>query len=201
MNAESAFVNTTELVRRCLHGDAQAWDRLVARSAALVHSVPARHGLSPAEVDDVGQEVFLALAQSLHEIQDPERLPGWLATTARRYTWRASAKRRREAPAEPFDLGDPEAPGTAATALGAMPSPEELVMGWARQEALATALARLGERCRALLTLIFLDRAEPSYDEISARLGMPKGSIGPTRNRCLEQLRSILESTGLDTWQ
>ena len=82
---------TTALVQRCLHGNQQAWNELVARYARLVHSVPVRHGLAPHEVDDVGQETFLALAQNLHAIDDPERLPGWRVTTARRFTWRATA--------------------------------------------------------------------------------------------------------------
>lgn len=75
---------TTALVQRCLHGNQQAWNELVARYARLVHSVPVRHGLAPHKVDVVGQEIFLALAQNLHAIDDPERLPGWLVTTARR---------------------------------------------------------------------------------------------------------------------
>jgi DNA-directed RNA polymerase specialized sigma24 family protein len=72
----------------------------------------------------------------------------------------------------------------------------ELLEGWHRQEVLAAGFARLGERCRTLLTLIFLDQEEPSYDDVSAQLGIPKGSIGPTRNRCLQQLRSLLEGLG-----
>ena len=71
--------------------------------------------------------------------------------------------------------------------------------GWHRQAALADAMRKLAPRCRDLLILVFLDTAEPSYDEIAARLGMPKGSIGPTRNRCLEQLRALLAGMGFDT--
>ena len=74
-------------------------------------------------------------------------------------------------------------------------------MSWllvgARQEALDNALQRLGPRCRELVTLIFLDPNQPSYDAISERMDMPKGSIGPTRNRCLQQMRTILEGMGI----
>jgi DNA-directed RNA polymerase specialized sigma24 family protein len=73
---------------------------------------------------------------------------------------------------------------------------ETLLHGWQLQTSLRDGLLRLGDRCRDLITTIFLDPSEPSYDEISARLGLPKGSIGPTRNRCLQQLRSILEGLG-----
>lgn len=188
---------TTSLVRRCVQGDASAWGQLVARYARLVHAVPVRHGLAPHEVDDVGQEVFLALAQNLHTIDDPERLPGWLVTTARRVTWRVIQRRRHE---ESLDLltdpGEEERRTTLPVAT--TPTPEDLLATWGRQEALAQGMARLQPRCRELLTRLFLDHAEPSYDDISVELGLPKGSIGPTRNRCLQQLRTILEGLGVD---
>lgn len=187
---------TTTLVQRCLQGDAGAWSMLVERYARLVHAVPVRHGLTPAEVDDVGQEVFLALAQNLHDIEDPERLPGWLVTTARRLSWRAIQRRRQE---ENIDTqeGQTSDGGKLMPIVAPMPTPEDLLKTWGRQEALGQGLSRLQPRCRDLLTLLFLDENEPSYDEISGRLDLPKGSIGPTRNRCLQQLRTILEGLGI----
>ncbi len=181
----------THLVQRCLHGDEDAWSEMVERYARLVHAIPARNGLPPTEVDDVGQEVFLALAQHLHEIEDPERLPAWLVTTARRATWRALQRRRQE---EPVDLTEDEREDSRpSSTLGKpIPTPEQLLAGWQTQEALQRAMERLGPRCRKLLTLLFLDINEPGYDEISRQLDMPKGSIGPTRNRCLQQLRAFL---------
>jgi RNA polymerase sigma factor (sigma-70 family) len=188
--------STTNLVHRCLQGDAHAWGQLVARYARLVHAVPVRHGLAPHEVDDVGQEVFLALAQNLHTIDDPERLPGWLVTTARRITWRVIQRRRHEESLDQFtDSGEDDRRTTHPVAT--MPTPEDLLVTWGRQEALAQGMARLQPRCRELLARLFLDHVEPSYDEISAALGVPKGSIGPTRNRCLQQLRTILEGLGV----
>jgi len=171
---------------------------LVQRYARLVHAVPVRHGLSPVEVDDVGQEVFLALAQNLHEIEDPERLPGWLVTTARRVSWRAIQRRRQE---ETVDTQEPQAAdsGKLTPIVTAMPTPDDLLKTWGRQEALAQGMSRLQPRCRELLTLLFLDTSEPSYDDISMELDLPKGSIGPTRNRCLQQLRTILEGLGIST--
>ena len=188
----------TQLVEQCLRGEAGAWQRLVERYARLVHSVPVRHGLSAAEVDDVGQEVFVALAQSLHQIEDPERLPAWLLTTARRFSWRALQKRQRESPSADGDLSEMELPVNAHIMFGPTPSINDLLAGWSRQETLEQGLALLPERCRNLIALIFLDPAEPSYEEISSALAIPKGSIGPTRNRCLQQLRAILEELGFD---
>ncbi len=188
--------SNTELVRRCLGGDDRAWHLLIRRYGRLVHSVPVRYGLTPAEVDDVGQEVFLALAQQLHQVEDPERLPAWLVTTARRIAWRALHQRRREAPGHEADVTESDTPAGELVGPARVPTMAELLAGWDRLAALEQGMARLAERCRQLLTMVFLDRREPSYDEISAALGVPKGSIGPTRNRCLAQLRSILEGLG-----
>jgi RNA polymerase sigma factor (sigma-70 family) len=176
------------LVQRCLQGDANAWHQLVDRYARLVHSVPARYGLTSAEVEDVGQEVFLVLAQNLHTIDDPDRLPAWLVTTARRLCWRMVQRRRREQPLEDEPEHGDEFP-TRPELVSPLPTPEEALDGWNQQAVLQAAVARLSERCRKLIEMIFLDTREPSYDEISALLNIPKGSIGPTRNRCLGQLR------------
>lgn len=187
----------TELVRRCLDGDASAWTSLVERYAGLVHSVPVRHGLEPMDVDDVGQEVFLALARNLHQIENPDALGAWLITTARRLSWRVLRQRAREKTAGGGDLaelidgiGQPEATPSR------MPSMEELLDGWRRQELLYAGMMQLGERCRSLLHLLFLDPDEPSYEEICDRLQMRMGSIGPTRRRCLNKLRTLLEGLG-----
>jgi RNA polymerase sigma factor (sigma-70 family) len=194
---------TTQIVERCLNGDDDAWQELVERYANLVHSVPVRYGLTAMEVDDIGQEIFLILAQSLHQIEDPERLPSWLVTTARRATWRMIQKREREHLVESTQTDDVDMISTDSSlmasgqVLGAsLPTTEELLDGWIYQEAISHGLKHLEERCRMLLHFLFLDREEPSYEEISARLRMPLGSIGPTRNRCLHKLRLILERLG-----
>ena len=200
-------LSNEQLVNRCRRGDSSAWQQLIERYARLVHSIPVRYGLTEAEVDDVGQEVFLALAQGLDKIEDPESLPAWFITTARRHSWRAIQKRKREQPLAGSDLSEAHLHDTATTAVSSgvrimhnfgerMPSMADLLEGWQQQEMLNVGLNRLGDRCRALLTLIFLDREEPSYDDICIQLQIPKGSIGPTRNRCLQQLRSILEGLG-----
>ena len=191
------MITTSQLVERCLAGNQEAWHQLIAKYAGLVHSVPVRHGLTPIEVDDVGQDVFLALAQNLHQIEDPERLPAWLITTAQRLSWRALHKQKREQTVEAKDLS--ELPlGSTESQLQRTPTSTiaDLLTNWERQETIQLGFEKLDERCRELLTLIFLDPEEPSYAEISGRMQMAKGSIGPTRNRCLARLRSILN--GLD---
>ncbi|WP_141608578.1 RNA polymerase sigma factor [Litorilinea aerophila] len=199
MNAVPVEPENRELIQRCLAGDGQAWQALVERYARLVHSIPVRYGLTPQEVDDVGQEVFLALAQSLHQLDDPERLPAWLITTTRRVCWRLLQRRRREQPGAAADIMEvPLEASLDSPSSARVPSMSELLAGWSRQELLSQGLERLPPRCRELLTLIFLDPEEPSYEEIAARLGMAVGSIGPTRGRCLRQLRAVLESLGFD---
>lgn len=194
---------TTLLVKRCLAGDAIAWQQLVDTYARLVHSIPVRHGLSQDEVSDVGQEVFIALAKNLHQLEDPERLPAWLVTTARRFSWQALKKRRREHLGDQSDISDdPAIDNTMSTQVQplfqTMPSMGELFEGWNRQELLAQAFTRLQARCQTLLRMLFMETSEPSYDEISTELALPKGSIGPTRNRCLQNLRTVLEELGFD---
>jgi RNA polymerase sigma factor (sigma-70 family) len=196
MLGQSGTPSNSELLQRCRAGDAQAWQMIVRRYGRLVHSVPARYGLSRSEAEDVGQEVFWALAQHLERIEEPDRLGGWLLTTARRMSWRMMQQRKQEQPTSMADVTENETLAGKLVGPLRIPSYAELVAGWDRQEALQAGLARLGGRCRELLHLIFLDVGEPSYDEISVQLGMPKGSIGPTRNRCLAQLRDILVGLG-----
>lgn len=193
---EQAIADET-LIERCRRGDATAWQELVRRYAPLVHSVPVRYGFSTAEVEDVAQEVFLALAQGLFQIEDVTRLPAWLMTTARRYSWRMMRKHKQEQPLAVGDLADLDPPA-ARPISSPVPTMHELLDGWERQEILAHALEQLTIRCRMLLTLVFLDPDEPSYDLIAKRLGIPKGSIGPTRSRCLQQLRRLLDESGYD---
>ncbi|MCL4860787.1 MAG: sigma-70 family RNA polymerase sigma factor [Caldilineaceae bacterium] len=189
------MVTNTQLIDACRRGDANAWQQLVYRYAPLVRSVALRYGFSAFEADDICQEVLLALAQGLHQLEDPERLSGWLFTAARRTSWRALQRRRTE----PVSLDSVEdTPLMAQTTPLHEPAPtvNELLDEWQRQELIQLGLLQLAERCRTLLTLLFLDPNEPSYDEISTSMKMPRGSIGPTRNRCLQQLRLIFETMG-----
>jgi RNA polymerase sigma factor (sigma-70 family) len=196
MLSQHEMLSNSELLQRCRAGDGNAWQLLVHRYGRLVHSVPTRYGLSRNEAEDIGQEVFFALAQQLERIEDPERLAGWLMTTARRISWRLIQQRKQEQPDAVTDVAENEQIGANLIGLARMPTYVDLLTGWDRQEILQSGLARLGGRCRDLLHLIFLDAGEPSYEEISAQLQIPKGSIGPTRNRCLAQLRDILEGLG-----
>jgi RNA polymerase sigma factor (sigma-70 family) len=168
------------LVARARDGDSAAWDALVDRYLPLVTAVIGRLRLSQADADDVNQTVWLRLVEHLDRLREPRALPGWLATTARHEGLRLIKRRRRDQPVDPgagaFDTGEVFDLGEALT--------QDL-----RSQALREAMMELPEKRRELLLLLIAD-PPVSYDEISARLGIPKGSIGPTRARALEQLRS-----------
>lgn len=184
---ETSGVPATEptdaaLLRRCRDGDAAGWDLLVHRYERLVFSVAVRNGLARPDAADVTQATFLALLESLGDIQDEQRLASWLMTVARRQAWRLRARWGREAP---VGLADPPSEPTV-----------DDFTAWEREAALHEALDRLGSPCSDLLRSLYLDPCEPSYATLAARLGRQVGSIGPMRGRCLERLRTLLGEAG-----
>jgi RNA polymerase sigma factor (sigma-70 family) len=174
------------LIRAANSGDQSAWEAIVDRFTGLVWAIARAHRLSPAGAADVAQTTWLRLVENLDRIQDPERLGAWLATTARRECLRHIRLRARELPTGADGLF--EAPVEDRVA--------ERMIARERNAAVSRAFARIGERCQALLRLL----ASPeslSYEEIGAALGMPIGAIGPTRARCLDQIRRTPEVIGL----
>lgn len=169
------------LVRACLEGANGAWESLVRAYAPLVYSIARRHGLTQHEAEDVSQSVFTSLLQSLPSLRDGQSLAKWLIVVAKRQTWKVS--RARPTLAE----------HSTAEAVQDTQRDEPDVL-WQRRHAARQALATLGGRCQELLTALFMQRSKPDYAEISTSLGIPVGSIGPTRNRCLRKLMDILAS-------
>jgi RNA polymerase sigma factor (sigma-70 family) len=168
------------LIARAREGDDQAWDALVARYAGLVWSVARAHRLGHADAADVAQTTWTKLVEHLDRLQEPAAIGGWLATTARRECLRLI----RQAERTTFHDGVPEiADETPGLDAGLLVSE--------RDAELWNAFSRLGPRDQALLRMLTAEPA-PSYQEISAALGMPVGSIGPTRARALERLRREL---------
>jgi RNA polymerase sigma factor (sigma-70 family) len=169
-----------ELVVRARDGDADAWDAIVQRYAALVWGICRRYGLSRADAEDAGGGVWLLLVEHLPRLREPAALPGWIATTTRRECLRLQGARARTVPVDAPDVLDALGPPA--------PSVDEALLAEERRHALRTAFAELQERCRQLLTLLFAD-PPPPYQDISAQLGIPVGAIGPNRKRCLDRLR------------
>jgi RNA polymerase sigma factor (sigma-70 family) len=171
----------TDLVTRARTGDKQAWDALVERYAPLIWSVCVRYRLSRADAEDVGQSVWLHLAGHLEMIRDPAALPGWLATTTSREC--GGVLRTTCGPHVPvhaLDAGNlPDQRAAAA---------DQELLAAERHAALRDAVSRLPQDSQQLIALLIADPPIP-YAEISTRLGIPVGSIGPKRRRCLDRLR------------
>ena len=169
-----------DLVTRARHGDQQAWNTLVERYAPLMWSICRRYRLSRADTDDVSQTVWLRLVAHLDQIRDPSALAGWIATTTSRECGQARGAAR------PFPTARLEA-DTGDIPDGAEPA-EALLLAAERRAALRQALTSLPPACQQLLAMLTEDPPVP-YAQISARLGIPAGSIGPTRQRCLQKVR------------
>jgi RNA polymerase sigma factor (sigma-70 family) len=168
------------LVARLTGGDQEAWHEIIDRYAPLVWSICVRYQLERRDIDDVGQSVWLALVENIASLREPAALPGWLATTTRNECLRALRSARRQAVAS-MPADDLMVPDSA------LPVEQEILEA-ERHAALRAAFAELPPACHDLLSLLMSD-PPPGYAEISARLGMPVGSIGPTRARCLDRLR------------
>jgi RNA polymerase sigma factor (sigma-70 family) len=177
---------TVQLVAAANCGDASAWDALVERYSRLVWAVARSFRLSSADAADVSQTTWLRLVEKLDTIKDPDHLAGWLATTAKRESLRILRLSGRESPT--FDDGE-ELLGPEAGSLEQ--NPEALALLGDEYTHLWRAFARLSESCQVLLWLVTVAPLG-SYAEVSAALGMPIGSIGPTRSRCLDRLRAQL---------
>ncbi|HEY4568652.1 MAG TPA: sigma-70 family RNA polymerase sigma factor [Kribbella sp.] len=167
-----------DLVTRARDGDKSAWDELVERYAPLVWSVCRRYRLAQPDVDDVGQSVWLRLIEHLPGLREPAALPGWIATTTQRECFRLLKATSRVEPVDPADSHDVPEQAIA----------EEEVLRHERRAILRTAFRELSRRCQELLAMLTQDPPAP-YDEISRKLQVPIGSIGPNRARCLSRLR------------
>lgn len=177
-----------DAVRRAAAGERAAWDELVASFSRLVWSIAVAHRLGPADSAEVAQTTWMRLVENLGRITQPERLGGWLATTARHESLRLLRLRGRELLTDDesrLDLGG----------YDDSPTPESVLLEHDRDRRLWRAFAALPEYCRTLLHLVVIIR--PPYAEVSDALEMPVGSIGPTRARCLERLRKLLAADGM----
>jgi RNA polymerase sigma factor (sigma-70 family) len=164
------------LVARASGSDQEAWNELVERYAPLVWTICTRYRLSSQDIEDVGQNVWMLLVEQLGKLREPAALPGWLATTTSRECIRVVKSRR---------------PGTrlddAAQFVDDAVIDEEILIA-ERNAGLRAALAELPAHCQELLAMLFSDPPQ-SYSQVSTKLGIPGGSIGPQRARCLERLR------------
>jgi len=171
--------DTASLVEAAAAGEAQAWQELIDRYAVLIRSVCRAHRLCEADGEDVAQLTWLRAVEHIGRLRDPERFGAWVGTTARRECLRVLQGRKRVVPT----CDEVRNPLFAAHV-----DEEEIELAAERRAAVREALTVLPAKQRTLLRLLHSER-ETSYDDISSKLGMPIGSIGPTRGRALERLR------------
>jgi RNA polymerase sigma factor (sigma-70 family) len=164
------------LLENAAQGAESAWKELFRRYSPLLTAVCRRHGIHGADAEDVSSNVWLQLLLNAGKIRKPEALPGWLVTTTGHECVKVLRRRQREV------MDDQEMAGSAG------PAADESLLGEERRLVVRREVARLPRRQRELVALLLCD-PQPSYAEISSRLGMPLGAIGPTRQRCLAGLR------------
>ncbi|MET8153915.1 RNA polymerase sigma factor [Actinoplanes sp. NPDC049668] len=178
--------STMCLVRAAAGGDEQAWGALIDRYGPLVMAVIRRFTLSRADAADVNQTVWLRLVEHLDRIREPEALPGWIVRTTRNECLRVLRAGRSTWLFDPLDGAAETLVSTAAPEHGDL---DERLLAEERHQALRDAYAELPPRCRELVGLLLVD-PPLSYEQIGERLGVPIGSIGPTRGRCVHRLRT-----------
>src|SRR5437899_12214545 len=177
----------TRLVKECLGGNQEAWSSLVDKYKALIYSIPVKYGLPSQEAADVFQSTCLELLARLPELREPRALPKWLMQVAHHECYRLKRQSQRVVSRDSDeDLPEPEVPAIA----------EDLVQQTQEEQMLRGAMAALTPQCRRLVELLFYEVPARPYAEVAKELGLAVGSIGFTRQRCIERLRRQLEDLG-----
>ena len=179
-----------QLVLACRRGDQLAWEKLIRRYQRLIYAIPLRAGLDEDHTAEIFQDVFTTLFQKLNDLEQPEKLQAWLVTTTRRKTLHAISKAQLR---QQSHVNTDEPQHLATSVRDEAPLPDEQLLILEEQQRIRVALSSLDERCRTLLEMLFYLPEPLSYADIAASLGIPEGSIGPTRARCLAKLLRLLK--------
>jgi RNA polymerase sigma factor (sigma-70 family) len=182
------------LILACRQDDGDAWDALVNRYQRLIYTIPLRAGLDEDQAAEVFQRTFAKLLENLDRIRQPERIHAWLVTTARRETLHLLREQHAERSFSQAEKLDSRPRSEAIP--DDKPLPSEMLERIEEQHFVRLAISTMDDRSRNLLTLLYYHPNPLSYAEIAAVLNMPESSVGPTRARCLEKLRRLLEDAG-----
>jgi RNA polymerase sigma factor (sigma-70 family) len=182
---ELGALDIGQLVRRAAEGDRQAWERLVDQYHRLIWAVTRDFSLVESDAADVAQVTWLRLLEHIDQLEQPARVGSWLVATARHECLRSVAARKRIVLVH-NDIGLNDVAAHQAEV-------DERLLADERAQVVREALARLPQQWRQMLELLMSD-PPASYAEISEQLGLPVGSIGPTRARCLAKLRVLLQA-------
>ena len=177
------------LIAACLKGDAAAWQTLVIRYQRLIYSIPLKARLSQDDAADIFQSVCLKLYEKLSTLREHDKITSWLITTTTRECWRIAARRRREA----TGVSDSDDSDSSSEIPDPRLLADEQRQALQERQLVRDAVDALPDRCRELVTMLFYKKEELSYADIAREMEMPVASIGPTRARCLEKLKKLLE--------
>ena len=180
-----------KLIAACLEGDAGAWEALIVRYQRLIYSIPLKARLSTDDAADIFQSVCLKLYEKLATLREHEKIIAWLITTTTRETWRLAARARREGQSAASDTEDPAEGISQIPATGPLADEQRQILQ--QQQIVREGVSALPERCRDLITMLFYQKDDLSYADIAGRMKMPVASVGPTRARCLEKLKKLLQ--------
>jgi RNA polymerase sigma factor (sigma-70 family) len=186
-NKPPAAWSDTRLVKACLAGNEEAWSLLIDKYKSLIFSIPVKYGLSQQEAADVFQATCTELLVRLPELREPRALPKWLMQVAHHESYRWKRHNQRVVSRD----GDTDLPEPATP-----PIAEDIVQQTQEEQMLREAMASLTPQCRRLVELLFFETPSRPYSEVAAELGLAVGSIGFTRQKCLERLRRHLEELG-----
>lgn len=177
----------TRLVKECLRGNEQAWSLLIDKYKALIYSIPVKYRLPPDEAADVFQATCSELLVRLPELREPRALPKWLMQVAHHecYRWKRQQQRLVSRDAEP-DLPEPQTP----------PIAESVLQQTQEEQMLREAMSTLSPQCRRLVQLLFFETPSRPYAEVAKELGLAVGSIGFTRQKCIDRLHRLLDKSG-----
>ena len=171
------------LIKACRRGDNAAWETLITRYERLVFYVARRYGLTMEDSADITQQTFTTMLESLHVFHADSNLKSWLGTVAKRHSWRFLHRYNHENVNTASDLSE------------AQVLTEQIAVnddGWEIAQWLTSGLNQLSEKCRQLLYALYLEEGGLAYDVVVTKLGIARGSIGPTRARCLAKLREVM---------
>jgi len=192
--AQSGFPSTiladsdAALVSRCRRGEQSGWDALVDRYQRLIYAIPRRAGLNEEQAADVFQEVFLTLVEKIGTLEQPEKVRSWIVTTAKFKTWAVIRGSKGLYSPETEEEMEAEMASITDTA----PLADDMLIELEEQHQIRSAVELLEERCRQIVSMIYLCEPAASYAEVAKAIGVGETSISPLRSRCLKKLEKIL---------
>ncbi len=182
-----AALDNKRLVKECLSGSEEAWSALIDKYKSLIYSIPIKYGLPQQEAAEVFQATCVELLTRLPQLREPQALPKWLMQVAHHQCYRWKQQQLRLVSRD----GDDTLPEPSTHAVA-----DALIQQTQEEQMLREAMMPLTPQCRRLVELLFLETPARPYKEVAAELGLALGSIGFTRQKCMERLRRNLEDLG-----